>query len=278
MSGEAIGVFDSGLGGLTCVKELIAIAPKENIIFFGDTARLPYGAKTPETIVRFALQNMTFLLNHNVKMIIAACGTVSSNLPREMSERLPIPFLGIVEPTAAAAVKASRSGKIGIIGTAATIASGALERAVKKLSPDAQVISRACPMFVPLVENGYTSSNSEVTRIIAKEYLAPLRKAGVDTLVLGCTHYPIIADVIASVMGSGVALIDSGKETALEAVRMLDSFDKLGGEGTRSYTISDDKSGFAAGARLFLGEDFTGTVESLSLDGTKPHTCFEETK
>lgn len=270
----AIGVFDSGLGGLTCVKQLLRLAPRENIVFFGDTARIPYGTKSPETIVRFAVQDMTFLLSHDVKIIIAACGTVSSNLPPAVSDALPVPFVGIVQPTAAAAARATRNGRVGILGTSATVRSGALERAIKGICPAADVTSVSCPLFVPLVENGYTARGCEVTRAVAREYLAPLKRAGVDTVVLGCTHYPIIADLIGDIMGGGVTLVDSGLETARSALALLDESGLRGGEGAASYYISDDPEGFVHSAETFLGGKLSGGATTVNLEGLPPHHCF----
>ncbi len=271
---SAIGVFDSGLGGLTCVKQLRRLAPDENIVFFGDTARIPYGTKSPKTIVDFALQDMTFLLSRGVKLIIAACGTVSSNLPERYARALPVPFVGIVEPTAEAAAHTTKNGRIGILGTSATVKSGALEKAVRRFDKDARVTSVACPMFVPLVENGYTARDCGITRAVALDYLAPLKAAGVDTVVLGCTHYPIIADIIADIMGEGVTLVDSGLETAKRALGLLDSAGLRGGSGRISYNISDDPEGFLHSAEAFLGGKISGGVNAVSLDGTAPHSCF----
>lgn len=275
MSG-AIGVFDSGLGGLSCVRELVDIAPDEDIVFFGDTARLPYGTKASRTIVQFALQDMTFLLEQGVKMIIAACGTVSTNLPAEVAVQLPVPYLGVVDPTAAAAAAATKNGRIGILGTAATVKSGRLEQAILSQNPALAVTAKACPLFVPLVENGYVARDCTVTRLVAEEYLRPLKDAGVDTVVLGCTHYPLIADIIADLMGGGVTLIDSGRETALSAVHQLEQRGLRGGEGRRQYFVSDDPHGFSEVAGMFLGRLIEDDVHTVNLDGIKPHSCFEE--
>ena len=221
MNGAAIGVFDSGLGGLTTVRQLHRLMPEERIIYFGDTGRVPYGSRSREILRKYAQQDMAFLMHHQVKMVIAACGTVSST-SADLGARLPVPFTGIIEPAARAAVQATRTGRIGVIATAATIASEALPRAIRALIPTADVRQQACPLFVPLVEGGFTDPADPVTRMVAERYLAPLRGA-VDTLILACTHYPIIAPIIGEVMGDGVTLIDSGAETARHALRVLES-------------------------------------------------------
>ena len=264
-----VGIFDSGLGGLTCVREFIRVAPGENIEFFGDTARLPYGSKAKDTIINYALQDISFLLDKNVKMIIAACGTVSSNLPEEISQKIGVPFVGIVDPTTEAALKATKNGRIGILGTAATIGSGSFEKMLKKKDPSVTVYPKACPMFVPLVENGYVGRECETTIKIAKEYLLPLVNSGIDTLILGCTHYPLLSDIISDIMGRNVTLIDSGRETALCAAGMTES----GGgneHGTVHFTVSDNADGFASMAGRFLGSDIGDRVSVVNLDGTVP--------
>lgn len=214
-----IGVFDSGIGGLTAVKELIKLLPNEDIIYLGDTARVPYGTKSPETIRKYAKQDFDFLRRFDVKMIIAACGTVSSTVrDDEFSGGL---YTGVILPAAEAAVKATENGKIGIIGTSATIRSGSYRNLIKTIMPSAEVYEKACPMFVPLVENGYTGTDCLPCVEIAKEYLMPLKEAGVDSLILGCTHYPIISEVISMIMGDGVKLISSGGEAGKRAQQLL---------------------------------------------------------
>lgn len=214
-----IGVFDSGIGGLTAVKELIKLLPNEDIIYLGDTARLPYGTKSPETIRKYAKQDFDFLKKFGVKMIIAACGTVSSTVgDGEFCSGL---YTGVISPAAEAAVHATKNGRIGIIGTSATIRSGSYRRLIKRLMPDCEVYEKACPMFVPLVENGYTGMDCPPCVEIAKEYLLPLKEAGVDSLILGCTHYPIISGVISMIMGEGVRLISSGGEAGKRAQQLL---------------------------------------------------------
>ena len=276
MKEKAIGVFDSGLGGLTTVKRIIELAPHENIVFFGDNARVPYGTRTAKTITKFALQDISFLLQNDVKMIIAACGTVSSTLPKEYESCLPMPYIGVVQPAALAAVLATHNKKIGILGTPATIKSGAFSSALTKADSGIIPVASACPLFVPLVENGYNSRSSEITRQVATAYLEPLIQASVDTVILGCTHYPIIRDIIADIMGD-VAIIDSGYETAKHALTVLETQNTLNGnvgQGTTEFYISDNPDGFTSLAELFLGRALTGTVHLTSLDDIAINPCF----
>ena len=210
-----IGVFDSGIGGLTVVRELMHRLPREGIVYFGDTARLPYGTKSPATVRRFSVENTRFLLNQGVKLVVVACNTSSAVALEALRRQFDIPILGVVEPGARAAVAASRSGRIGVIGTYGTVGSGSYEKAIRALRPDAVVHSVACPLFVPLAEEGWM--DHPVTRQVAGEYLATLRAARIDTLVLGCTHYGVLRGAIQSVLdGDQVTLVDSGAEVARE--------------------------------------------------------------
>lgn len=216
---KAIGVFDSGIGGLTVVHELLMRLPNEDIVYLGDTARLPYGTKSPETVLRFSRENLAFLKRRNVKMIVIACNTASSNaLPRLLEEE-EMPLIGVLLPGARAAARATKSRRVGVIGTTATTRSGGYEDALYGIDRGIKIWSRACPLFVPLVEEGWI--DDEITRLTAKRYLDPMREFGADALVLGCTHYPVIKGVIAGVVGDGVALVDSAHETAAEVERML---------------------------------------------------------
>ena len=270
-----IGVFDSGVGGLTAVRELRRLLPDEDIVYFGDTGRVPYGTRGVDTIVRYAKQDVAFLLRRGVKFIMAACGTVSSTLPDDWAASLPVGYTGVVEATAAAAAKASRTGRIGVIGTPATIRSGSYERALRAARPDVQITAAACPLFVPLVENGYVGEDNEVTRLVAQDYLAPVRAAGVDTLILGCTHYPLIAPVIAQVMGPGVTLVNSGREAALRARDMLAGAGLLREQsraGAASFFVTDSAEGFASAAALFLGGSAPDDVTRVSVDRELEHT------
>lgn len=248
-----IGVFDSGIGGLTVVREIRRLLPREPILFFGDTARVPYGPKSPETVRRFALEDASFLARKGVKMIVVACNTVSSVAFEDLARRVSLPLVGVVDPAARVAASGSASGRIGVIGTRATVASGAYPRAILALRPDARVEQAPCPLFVPLVEEGW--SESAVAEEVARSYLEALRAQAVDTLVLGCTHYPLLKRVIGRVMGDGVRLVDTAEETARDVKALLD---REGLESTRPaedrFFVSDIPYHFAREAEAFLGE------------------------
>ncbi len=248
-----IGVFDSGIGGLTAVKELRAILPNEDIIYLGDTARVPYGTRGEETIIRYAKEDIAFLQAQNVKLIIAACGTVSS-VAGSVIDACDTLATGVIIPAATAAMAATENGRIGIIGTPATVKSKSYESYIAS-SGDYEVYAKACPMFVPLVENGYIGDDCEPTRIIAGEYLQPLKEAGVDTLILGCTHYPLIASIIGEIMGEGCRLISSGGEAGKYAKSILEEKALLSDsetEGRLTLCCTDSKELFMDNARHFL--------------------------
>lgn len=251
MDTRPIGVFDSGLGGLTAVRQLRRVLPGEDIVYFGDTGRVPYGSRGRETIIQYARQDIGFLLSKNVKFIVAACGTVSSTYPPAEAAHLPVPFTGVVGAAARCAAAATRTGRIGIIGTQATIRSGSYQALLRQLVPDAQLFAKACPLFVPLVENGRVHRGDVVIETVVAEYLAPLKAAGVDTLILGCTHYPLLEKVIGAYMGPEVTLIDSGAEAANLASTQ---FDPGEGPGETRYFVSDDPGAFDQLAELFLQE------------------------
>jgi len=208
-----IGVFDSGIGGLTVVHYLLQFLPAEDIIYFGDTARLPYGSHSPEIVRTYALEDAGFLVNKHVKTIIVACNTVSAVGIDAVRARFDVPVIGVIEPGASAAVRATRNKKIGVIGTLATITSNAYSNAIHAIDPAIEIFGTACPLFVPVAEEGW--ANHKAAELIAEEYLEKMGKSGVDTLVLGCTHYPLLHDVIQKIMGSGVTLVNPGEETAL---------------------------------------------------------------
>lgn len=260
MDRRPIGVFDSGLGGLTAVSEIMRLLPGENIVYFGDTARVPYGTRSEETILRYAREDVDFLRSFDIKAIIMACGTVSSvALPRIESE-YSLPIFGVVKPAAAAAVRATKNKKIGIIGTSATIKSGSYEAEISRLLPDAELFSNACPLFVPLVENGRCDPSDIVIMTMVEEYLSPLMAAGVDTLIMGCTHYPIIERAIASFMGGGVALINPGLEAA-KLIKSEPSIEKNNGGGAEyRFFVSDDVESFREHAESFLGRKICGEI------------------
>lgn len=267
MDNRPIGVFDSGLGGLTAVKELEKVLPEESVIYFGDTGRVPYGNRSRDTVRRYAEQDMAFLMEHNVKAVLAACGTVSSTAA-DIGEALPVPYFDVVTPTALAAVAASRNRRIGVIGTSATISSNSYRKALLNADADLEVYPQPCPLFVPLVENAFIAPQDEVTRLVAERYLAPVREAGVDTLILGCTHYPIISRTIASVMGRGVTLIDSGREAAKALANALKEKELLCDGSiprTAEYYVTDDVEGFSNVAELFLGHSVGGQIKRINI-------------
>ena len=269
MNDCAIGVFDSGLGGLTCVKELNRLVPNENIIYFGDTARVPYGTRSRETILEYAEQDINFIKKHNAKLIIAACGTVSSVLDADKKTAGNIPFTGVLLPAAQAACKLTKNGRIGVIGTPATINSGAYVKAIKNICPDVSVTGNACPLFVPLVEYGFTDRNEPITKLAVEKYLAPIKAAGVDVLILGCTHYPIIRDAIADYMGNTVALISPSSEAAKYALSLLTEKNMLSersGTGRNIYYTSDSVELFEENAHAFLGNTINGEVHKVGID------------
>lgn len=254
-----IGVFDSGIGGLTAVRELFRQLPEESVLYFGDTARLPYGNKSGETVTRFALEVTSFLVRQNVKCIVVACATASSHALEALRARYDLPVVGAIEPAARAAVAASPGGRIGVIGTLATVGSGAYPQAIDRLLPGTQVLSRACPLFVPLVEEGWL--DHDVTRQVAEEYLVELRNASLESLILGCTHYPLLAPLLGRLMGPSVTLIDAGAEAARATAHLLAQrgqlapASKAGRAAQHHFFLSDEprRRSFARVAESFLG-------------------------
>ena len=253
---------------MSVVKELKRALPCEDIVYFGDTGRIPYGTKSPETVIKYARQDEQFLLQFDVKLIIAACGTVSS-VAAFTADELPVPFIEVVTPTAVAAVNATKNGKIGVLGTNTTVNSGSYKNAILKLHPEAEVVQQACPLFVELVESGWIERDDEVTIVTAKRYLKPLLEACVDTIILGCTHFPAIKDIIADICGEGVTLINSGEQAALQAARYLNENDLCGNGGRCSYFVSDRPQSFAKTAEILLGSPIDGEVKTVSLDEVK---------
>ena len=275
MDNRPIGVFDSGLGGLTGVRELRKRLPHEDIIYFGDTGRVPYGSRSPETILQYARQDIAFLLSKDVKCIMAACGTVSSIYPAAEAAKLPVPYLGVVDAAAREAAFVTRNRRIGVIGTAATIRSRSYETVLRKLVPGVEITARPCPLFVPLVEAGYVDHSAldkqQVTRLVIAQYLAEVREAGVDTLILGCTHFPLLAPIIGDMLGEGVTLIDSGAATAgyiRELLRQTGLENPRTEGGVQRYYISEHTETFARTAELFLGHGITAeyAVAELPLE------------
>jgi len=263
-----IGVFDSGLGGLTSVRELFRVLPHESVVYFGDTARLPYGGKSGSTVTRFSLEIATFLVRQNIKCLLVACNTASSYALETLQQRLEIPVVGVIDPAARAAAEAGPRGRIGVIGTLATVGSSAYGRAVETLMPGASVIQRACPLFVPLVEEGWL--DHAVTRAVAEEYLVELRAASLESLILGCTHYPLLAPLIQDVMGPEVKLVHSGSEAARALAALLAERGQLapaGGGPEHHIYLSDEprRRSFARVAESFLGR---GLPETTVVDQT----------
>ena len=265
MSQKFIGVFDSGLGGLTCVKEIMDIMPDEPIVYFGDTGRVPYGSKSNETIIKYVKSDIKFLNTFDLKMIVVACGTASAIALPKIKDEINIPIFGVVDAAARQAVKATMNNKIGIIGTAGSIRSGAYEEKIKSLNPEIKTYARACPLFVPLVEEGYTKG--EIAHLVAKEYLNDLKDSGIDTLILGCTHYPLLKETIAEVMGSGVTLIDPGKVTASYVADFLEQENlRAKNKGEYKFFVSDYPDGFLRLAQDFLMREISGKIEKIDIE------------
>lgn len=255
MDNRPIGVFDSGLGGLTAVRELEAILPDEKIVYFGDTGRVPYGTRGRDVIRRYTEDDCSFLEKYDVKMIIAACGTVSS-VAGDIIHSRRVPAVDVVEPTAREAVAATRNKKIGIIGTAATVKSGSYAKVIEALLPEARVFGQECPMLVPLVENGWIGEDDKIAAMAVERYLEPLKKEGIDTLILGCTHFPLLVPHIAAYLGEGVALISAGAAAAKAAASILNKEEALSdGEGGTTFFVSDKGQNFKTVAKTFLGRE-----------------------
>ena len=258
---QPIGVFDSGIGGLTVVKALIQEMPSESIVYFGDTARVPYGTKSKSTIVKFSLENVEFLLRFGVKCIVIACNTSSSWALPTLRKYFKVPIVGVIRPGALAAMRQTRHKRIGVIGTSATIHSRAYEAAIHRFDPTITVFSQSCPLFVPLVEEGWL--NGAICRQVAERYLTPLKRQRIDTLILGCTHYPLLAPTIRQVMGPGVALVDSAQQTFTEVRGLLTGSDALCDQRTHPryrFFVTDEPAHFNRIGHHFLGH-VIGSVE-----------------
>ena len=249
-----IGVFDSGLGGLTVVKELCSLLPNEDIVYFGDTGRVPYGPKSQSTIKQYAKEDERFLLSNDVKLIIAACGTVSS-VAADTADDLPVPFFGVVSYAAMSAVEATKNGKIGVIGTSATIKSEKHKECIMELMPSAKVTACACPLFVPLVEEGWCDKSDIVVKETVARYLEPMVSADVDTLILGCTHYPVLSGAISDYLGDKVTLINAGTAVAKAVKEYLYKNDSLNDSpdfGKHNFYVSDKPDSFRTQASVLL--------------------------
>ncbi|MBI9072464.1 MAG: glutamate racemase [Melioribacteraceae bacterium] len=256
-----IGIFDSGIGGLTVVKRMFQFLPNENTVYFGDTARVPYGSKSNSTVIEYSLQDGKFLIDKNVKIIVVACNTASSVALDELSDKFNVPIIGMIEPGAKLALSKTVSGRIGVIGTNATVNNKAYSKELKKLNPKVEVFEKSCPLFVPLAEEGWL--NHKATLLIAEEYLHELKEHNIDTLILGCTHYPILAEIIHKVMGPEIHLIDSGTAASIIVKDYLIENDLLSDENknpVHNFYVSDVPSKFKEVAELFLGTE----VENLT--------------
>lgn len=264
---RAIGIFDSGLGGLTVAREVMRLLPNEDIVYFGDTGRVPYGTRSLETIREYARQDERFLLSKNVKLIVAACGTVSS-VAADTASELPVPFIEVVSHSVDAAVAATRNRKIGVLATAATVKSGAHKKRILELLPDAVVVENSATLLVPLVEEGWYTADDPVVLETVRRYVEPMMAAGVDTVILGCTHFPVVGAAVSAVMGDGVTLINMGTSAAQAVKSLLTTTDKLNDSPTRTHQffVSDKPSSFKKTAAILLGAEIdVGKVEQVNI-------------
>jgi glutamate racemase len=255
MNSLPIGVFDSGVGGLTVLRALRKCLPHEDLIYLGDTARVPYGTKSPATVARYAIEDASFLVDKGVKMLVIACNTASALARDRLREEFEVPLLSVVGPGVRAAVRATRKGRVGVIATEATVDSGVYEQGIREVAgPEVEIFSRPCPLFVALAEEGET--DSEVARLVTEGYLTPMRSYEIDTLVLGCTHYPLLSGVIAQTMGPDVQLVDSGAATAIEVEVLLAERNLFNdrGEGSTQLFVTDAARRFHRIAERILGE------------------------
>lgn len=253
MNNNPIGVFDSGIGGLTVTKEIVKVLPNESIIYLGDTARVPYGVRSKEVITKFALELANFLLKRDVKVLVVACNTVSATALEEIKKISPVPVTGVIEAAVKKAISVTKTKKIGVIGTVGTINSKAYEDTIHTFDPSVEVISEPCPLFVPIAEEGFGSH--QATKLIAQDYLSGIKNSGIDTLILGCTHYPVLVDVIKEVMGEKVELIDSAQPTAEELKKLLKERDLLsnGKKTTLEVLVTDAPKRVNQVASRFFG-------------------------
>lgn len=267
MQQKPIGVFDSGIGGLTVLKEIFREIPGESTIYLGDTARVPYGIRSAETVRTYCFENTGFLTKKGIKLLVIACNTASAVSLQAIKERLTIPVIGVIEPGAKAAVGATRNRRIGVIGTEATVQSGAYTKIITELQSDVTVFSLPCPLFVPLAEEGFT--DNDIALMVAERYLLPVKEKGIDTLVLGCTHYPLLKNVIAKVMGNGITLIDSAIETAREIreiIRREDLRNTVSGRPEHLYYVTDAPERFRTLGERFL-EQKIEHIEKIHIGG-----------
>ncbi len=269
MKDLSLGMFDSGIGGLTVLKEVRKLLPHEHIVYLGDTARVPYGNRSAAAVTRYSLENARFLLSKGIKMLIVACNTSSAIALPVLKKRLPVPVVGVIEPPSREAVAATRTKRIGVIGTRATIGSRAYERTIGRLDPSAQVVSRACPLFVPIVEEGLEAD--EIAKLTVEKYLGDFSRLSIDVLVMGCTHYPILEKRIRSLLGKGVYIVNTGKETAAEVRRVLEKNGALraSGKGGCDYFVTDAPDKLSDLGGRVLGEPLK-RVRLARLETTQP--------
>jgi glutamate racemase len=255
-----IGVFDSGIGGLTVLQKIMQTLPRENTVYLGDTARSPYGTKSVETVLRFSFENTDFLLEKGVKLVVVACNTSTAVALESLRENISVPVVGVIEPGVRAALEKTKNKKVGVIGTEATIQSGAYTRSLKALDREIEVYSRACPLFVPLVEEGWV--DNAVVKMTAESYLSSLKQSGIDTLILGCTHYPLLKKALQKFMGRRVQLVDSAEETAksVQATLKQQSIARERGKGSHSFFVTDAPERFIKVGQHFLGEKVESAV------------------
>lgn len=257
---SAIGLFDSGIGGLTVLHKIIEVLPRENTVYLGDTARAPYGTKSVETVVRYSFENTAFLIEKGVKLVVVACNTSTALALSGLKDEFSLPLIGVIEPGVRRALQVTKNKRVGIIGTEATIQSGAYSKALKAEEEKVEVYSRACPLFVPLVEEGWT--DNAVVSMTVEAYLGSLKQSGIDTLILGCTHYPLLKKAIRKFMGQGVTLIDSAEEVAKEVAAILKrhSIVRKSGKGSHSFFVTDAPDRFVKVGHRFLGEKVESAV------------------
>ncbi len=257
-AGQPIGIFDSGVGGLTVFKEIRRQLPGEDIIYLGDTARVPYGIRSPKTVLKYSIANTDFLRSQNIKLLVIACNTASAVATQSLRQTYNIPVIDVVGPGARGAAAVTKNNRVGIIGTEGTIRSGAYEKEIKRLNDGIAISTQSCPLFVPLAEEGWCERNDQVVLLTAQRYLRPLVANGIDTLVLGCTHYPLLKDAIQETVGEGITLIDSAEETAVEVTAALKSraiMNRSGKNGSNTFYLTDIPHRFTETGRRFLGQE-----------------------
>ncbi|MGB7604862.1 MAG: glutamate racemase [Lutisporaceae bacterium] len=266
MDSRPIGVFDSGIGGLTVVKEIMEQLPNESIVYFGDTARVPYGTKSKEIVTKYSFQCIKFLLEKKVKAIVVACNTASASSLDAAKQSFDIPFIGVVEPGAITACQATKSNKIGIIGTEGTVSSGAYEKEINIINNDVKIVLKACPLFVPIAEEGW--QDTEIANLTAREYLTDLKEKGIDALVMACTHYPLLEKTIAQVMGKDIMLVNPAFETAKSLKHVLNELgiQSKGGRKTEyEFYVSDNPVKFKKVGENFLSKPISH-VEKIDIE------------